>query len=125
MESRPSPGLEHLRRRSSADTETHGRLLNWAAAYRGGRPGLQYVPVQEDGSITPDELDAAIIEAALVAMKIERPRVYRLVWMAYMAGWSVDTICRVRRFSVETYYRKLREAYAAVRNTLRRGRSID
>ena len=110
------------RNRHPLDAETHGRLLNWSRwATSGGLPHchvVHYDP-QEPGE-TVDELGAMETEAALVIMRRERKREYRLVRIVYIKRWTIPTCCDVLRCGPREYYRRLGAMYGCLRNLVQR-----
>jgi len=60
---------------------------------------------------TPNEIDAAVVEVVVLALKRERPRLYRVVWQRYMARRG-DVLAADRlRMSVYRYRQMMFEGF--------------
>ena len=86
--------------------EGHLRLLNWAQVYR-DTSGLRTSHVAR----TPDELDAALVEEALVVMMRDRPLLWKIVWCRYVRRWLDTTSAWQLRMTSEGYRTQMRQMY--------------
>jgi len=86
--------------------EQHLRLLNWAQVYR-DTSGLRTSHVAR----TPDELDAALVEEALVVMMRDRPLLWKIVWCRYVRRWLDTTSAWQLRMTSEGYRTQMRQMY--------------
>ena len=102
--SEPAARARRYRRqpRDEADRELHARLVNWARTYR-----TSHGP-SDDAGLTPDELDAAVLEVAMCRLRKMREPQYLALWQVFM-GRRNDMIgadhCRC---SVAEYKRRVR-----------------
>ena len=89
----------------AAREEIHLRLVNWAAAMR-----TQVSSAPAPG-LTPNELDAAIVELRLLQMKRYRSRLYRVLWQRYMARRGDVLAADTLRMPVHRFRDRASEAY--------------
>jgi hypothetical protein len=97
----------HARRLNEPDDDLlHARLVNWARAYRDRRSNGRAA------GLSPDELDAEVVEVAMLRLQEYRPSLYAVLWQVYMAQRDDVTGSEQCRCSVATYKQRLRQGYA-------------
>lgn len=70
------------RPRDALDREVEARVINWALAVRGGLPANR----RPHDKLTPDELDAEIVEAVMCKLKQRRPMYWEIVRQKWLHG---------------------------------------
>ena len=99
-------------KRGKADNVIHGRLVNWARAMSSPPPGYVQGAYDPEPGRVVDELDADVVEKALIRMQRIRATHYKFVWWRYMGDLSDYSIAKKARISIPSVKVRFRLIFA-------------
>ena len=111
IQARRRTGLDIESQRRARNAELEARLRNWGLVYRGGWPKCALSRNGTDEYPTLDELDAAVLERALVDLRARKYHLFRLARLIYVADKPDVVLCSIFRCGGRSLFRKKNQLF--------------